>query len=599
MKLSDYIMEFIASQGVKHVFMLPGGGAMHLNDSVGRCKRLEFVAMQHEQAAAIAAEAYARATNTLGACLVTTGPGGTNTVTGVSAAWLDSTPVLFLSGQVKRSDLKGNRGLRQLGVQETDIVSIVSSITKYAVTIMDPASIRYHLEKAVCLARIGRPGPVWIDVPLDVQAAEIEPDRLAGFDSNEIEKPWEKVPLRDRVSQTIQLLNQAERPVILVGNGVRIAGGETQFHELAGKLNVPVLTTRLGVDLLPANHPLCFGMPGGIASRAANFTLQNSDFLLILGARLDMALIAYAPQRLARAAKKVMVNIDPAEIRKLGPTIDVAVEADAKRFLEEMLASQNAVERRDRAPWLDRCRQWQKRYPFVQREHRALRSGISLYAFSDMLAEELSEGDIVLPGSAGFVAEIFLTAFKCKAGQRVFHNKGTGSMGLSQPAAVGACLAAAGRRTIAIDGDGGFAMNIQELETIQRLKLPIKFFVINNAGYASIRASQTNYFGRLTAADTTSGLSLPDYVKVAKAYGIGAHRLSNPTALRRQLRKVLQLPGPAVCEVMVLPDEPRIPRVASVQRPDGSMVSRPLEDLFPFLEREEFRENMLIPAIEE
>ena len=599
MKLSDYVMEFVAAQGVKHVFMLPGGGAMHLNDSLGRSERLEFVAMQHEQAAAIAAEAYARVTNTLGACLVTTGPGGTNSVTGVAAAWLDSTPVLFLSGQVKRADLKGNRGLRQLGVQETDIVSIVSSITKYAVMVVDPATIRYHLEKAVYLARLGRPGPVWIDVPLDVQAAQIEPERLSGFDAAEVEKPWEKVPLDDLARQTIRLLNQSERPVILVGNGARLAGGETLFRQLAGELGVPVLTTRLGIDLLPASHPLCFGMPGGIASRAANFTLQNSDFLLALGTRLDMALIAYAPQRLARAAKKVMVNIDAAEIHKLGSIIDVAVEADAKRFLETMLAWRDEIQPRDRAPWLERCRQWRTRYPFVQPEQRAEGRGISLYAFSDLLAEELSEGDIVLPGSAGFVAEIFLTAFKCKAGQRVFHNKGTGSMGLSQPAAVGACLAAASRRTIAIDGDGGFAMNIQELETVARLNLPIKFFVINNGGYASIRSSQRNYFGRLTGADSTSGLSLPDYVKVAKAYGIQARRISRPTALRKALRSVLQQPGPAICEVMVLPDEPRIPRAASAQGPNGSMVSKPLEDLYPFLDRKEFRENMLVPALDE
>jgi acetolactate synthase-1/2/3 large subunit len=555
--------------------------------------------VQLEQAAAIAAEAYARVTNTLGACLVTTGPGGTNAVTGVAAAWLDSTPVLFLSGQVKRADLKGNRGLRQLGVQETDIVSIVSSITKYAVTIVDPASIRFHLEKAVCLARLGRPGPVWVDVPLDVQAAEIQPELLSGFNICENEKPWEKIALDRLAGQTMQLLNQSERPVILVGNGVRLAGGETLFRELADRLSVPVLTTRLGVDLLPADHSLCFGMPGGIASRAANFTLQNSDFLLVLGARLDMALIAYAPHRLARAAKKVMVNIDPAEIHKLGSIIDVAVEADARQFLTEMLLLQKTVQPRDRGLWLERCRQWQKRYPFVQAEQRADKRGISLYSFSEILAQELAPGDIVLPGSAGFTAEIFLTAFRCKVGQRVFHNKGTGSMGLSQPAALGACLAAAGRRTVAIDGDGGFAMNIQELETIRRLNLPIKFFVVNNAGYASIRSSQTNYFSRLTAADTTSGLSLPDYVKVAQAYGIASRRLTNPATLREELREVLETHGPLVCEVMVIPDEPRVPRVSSVQRQDGSMVSKPLEDLFPFLEREEFRENMLIPTLEE
>ena len=598
-KLSDYVMRFVADQGVKHVFMLPGGGAMHLNDSLGRCGGMEYVAVQHEQAAAIAAEAYARVTNNLGAAMVTTGPGGTNAVTGVAAAWLDSTPVLFLSGQVKRADLKGDRGLRQLGVQEVDIVSIVKSITKYAVTVLDPAAIRYHLEKAVALARLGRPGPVWVDIPLDVQAAMIEPDSLTGFDPAKVERPWEKTAVRELAAQTIRLLNQSDRPVILVGNGVHIAGAETLFRQCVDGLKIPVLTTRLGVDLLPASHPLCFGMPGGIASRAANFTLQNSDFLLVLGARLDMALIAYAPDRLARAARKIMVNIDLAEMRKLGPGIDLAIEADAKRFLQEILALQDEVEPHDRTAWLERCWQWKVCYPFVQPEQRAETRGISMYAFSEVLAEELAEGDVVLPGSSGFVAEIFLTAFKCKPGQRVFHNKGTGSMGLAQPAALGACLAAGRTRTICIDGDGGFAMNIQELETIRRLQLPIKFFIANNAGYASIRASQQSYFGRLTAADSTSGLSLPDFVKVAQAYGLPARRISSPANLRDELRSVLHQPGPMVCDIVVIPDEPRIPRVSSMQCPDGSMVSKPLEDLFPFLDREEFRRNMLIPIIED
>jgi acetolactate synthase-1/2/3 large subunit len=455
------------------------------------------------------------------------------------------------------------------------------------------------LEKAAYLARSGRPGPVWIDIPLDVQATKIELDQLSGFDPSEVDRPWEKTAVRDLAAQTIRLLNQAERPVILVGNGVRIAGAEALFQRLVDGLQVPVLTTRLGVDLLPASHPLCFGMPGGIASRASNFTLQNSDFLLILGARLDMALIAYAPERLARGARKVMVNIDPGEIRKLGATIDLAIEADAKRFLEEMLALQGDVQPRDRSPWLTRCRDWQTRYPFVQEAQRRETRGISMYAFSEILAEELAEGDVVLPGSSGFTAEIFLTAFKCKPGQRVFHNKGTGSMGLAQPAALGACLAAGRKRTICVDGEGGFAMNIQELETIRRLRLPIKFFVVNNGGYASIRSSQSSYFGRLTAADSTSGLSLPDFVKVAGAYGVGARRITSPASLREDVRAALQHEGPLVCEVVVLPDEPRVPRVSSMQRPDGSMVSKPLEDLYPFMERAEFRQNMLVPPVEE
>jgi len=598
-KLSDYVMRFVAKQGVRHVFMLPGGGAMHLNDSVGRCDGLQFVSVQHEQAGAIAAEAYARVTNNLGVAMVTSGPGGTNAVTGVAAAWLDSTPVLFISGQVKRADLRRDPQLRQLGVQEIDIVSIVKPITKYAVTILEPESVRFHLEQAVYLARSGRPGPVWIDIPLDVQAAKIDEDSLAGFAPPKPDASEHAASIRELAAKTIQMLNESTRPVILVGNGVRLAGAGELFQEVVDALGIPVLTTRLGVDLLPASHPLCFGMPGGIAARSANFTLQNSDFLLTLGTRLDMQMLAYAPHRFARAARKVMVNIDAAEIRKLGKLIDLGIQADAKTFLAELLSLRGQVQPRDRTAWMDRCVQWQARYPFVQAEQREQKSGISMYGFSDLLAELLDEGDVVLPGSSGFAAEIFLTAFKCKRGQRVFHNKGTGAMGLAQPSALGACLGSGGKRTICVDGDGGFVMNMQELETIRRLQLPIKFFVVNNNGYASIRASQSNYFKLLVGADETSGLSLPDVVKVAHAYGLPGRTVARPQELRETLKAVLGAPGPGICEVVVLPDEPRVPRVASVIRPDGSMASRPLEDLFPFLDRDELRENMLIPIIED
>lgn len=598
MKLSDYVMAFVAGQGVKHLFFLPGGGAMHLNDSLGRCPGLEPVSMLHEQAAAVAAEAYARVTNNLGVAMVTSGPGGTNAVTGVAAAWLDSTPCLFISGQVKRPDLRHSPQLRQLGVQEIDIVSIVKPITKYAVTILDPDSIRFHLEQAVYLARSGRPGPVWIDIPLDVQAATIEENQLVRFDQPASEG-LAPAAIRDLATRTLELLNQAERPVILAGNGIRLAGGQAQFEQLVNLLGVPVLTTRLGVDLLPASHPLCFGMPGGIASRAANFTLQNSDFLLTIGARLDMQMLAYAPERFARAARKVMVNIDEEEIRKLGTVIDLGIAADASAFLGEMLSQRDALKPRDRTSWMERCRHWRTRYPFVQPEQRRQGPGISMYAFSDYLTDLLSEGDVVLPGSSGFAAEIFLTAFKSKKGQRIFHNKGTGAMGFGQPAAIGACLGSGGKRTICVDGDGGFAMNIQELETVKRMRLPIKFFVINNRGYASIRSSQTNYFNRLVGADETSGLSLPDWGKVSNAFGITCRSVSIADDLPKAVQETLFFPGPAICEVVVIPDEPREPRVSSAIGTDGSMVSRPLEDLFPFLEREEFLQNMLIPDHED
>lgn len=599
MKLSDYVIRFIADQGVKHVFMVPGGGAMHLNDSLGHSADVEFVCNLHEQASAIAAEAYARIANNLGVALVTTGPGGTNSITGVAAAWLDSTPSLFISGQVKRADLMRDLGVRQLGVQEIDIVSIVKPITKYAVTIMDPETIRYHLEKAIYFARSGRPGPVWIDIPLDVQAAMIDAEQLEGFHGEDVKSVVDPDRLEKQVAQVIVLLNEAERPVILAGNGIRLAGAQQDFWQLIGLLGIPVLTTRLGLDLLPEAHALYIGMPGSIASRGANFALQNCDWLLVLGARLDMALTAYAHDRFARAAKKIMVNVDLAEIRKMKTPVDVPVCADARLFIQELTRQAGMIKPKDRSAWMARCREWKVRYPFVLPEHRAERRGISVYAFSEILSDELTGEDVVLPGNAGFASEIFLTALRVKAGQRVFHNKGTGAMGFCQPAAIGACLGSGRRRTVCVDGDGGFQLNIQELETVKRLKLPIKFFVINNQGYASIRSSQQSYFGRLTGADASSGLTLPDVANVAAAYGLATARLSDAAELRPQVREVLGLPGPVVCDVIVIPDEPRVPRVSSVQRPDGSMVSKPLEDMWPFLDREEFLANMIIPPLDE
>ncbi|OPY91253.1 MAG: Acetolactate synthase large subunit [Syntrophus sp. PtaU1.Bin208] len=599
MKLSDYVVQFIADQGVRHVFLLPGGGVMHVNNSIGLLREIEYVCMLHEQSAAIAAEAYARVTNHLGVAVVTTGPGGTNTLTGVVGAWQDSTPCLFISGQVKRADIKGEAGVRQLGVQEIDIVSIVRSVTKYAVTVMDPLRIRYHLEKAVYLAKSGRPGPVWIDIPLDVQASTIDPEELQGFADKESEHFSNQLEIEHQVSQVIDLLNNAERPVILAGNGISLSGAQADFLKMVNLLGTPVLTTRLGVDLLPAAHDFCFGMPGSIASRASNFILQNSDCLLILGARLDMALIAYAPENLARAAKKVMVNIDPAEIHKVGSIIDIPIPADAGLFIRELCGQSKRIQPRNRSDWDKRCRNWRDRYPFVLPEHHESKTGISVYAFSDVISEELSGEHLVLPGNAGNSSELFLTAFKAKAGQRVFHNKGTGAMGFCQPAAIGACLAGGKRPTVCIDGDGGFQLNIQELETVRRLELPIKFFVMNNQGYASIRSSQMGYFGRLTGADSQSGMTLPDIGKISAAYGLKTASISSPRNLREQIRRILDQEGPVVCDVAVIPDEIRAPRVSSFQKPDGSMASRPLEDMWPFLDREEFLANMIVPPLNE
>lgn len=600
MKLSDYVMEFIAAQGVKHVFMLSGGGAMHLDDSLGQCDALMYVCCLHEQACAIAAEAYAKQTGNLGVTLVTTGPGGTNAVTGVAGAWLDSTPMLVLSGQVKRADLKGDTGVRQLGVQEVDIVSIVKPITKIAVTITEPESIRYHLERAVAIARHGRPGPVWIDIPLDVQAATIEPDHLPGFDARELPAVGQPADLPESVAHVVGLLQKSTRPVLLVGNGVRLAGGYELLQQVLDTLSVPVLVaTSLGIDLVAEDHPQFFGRPGPIAPRYANFTLQNSDLLITVGARLDMAMTGYSHERFARAAKKVQVDIDAAELAKMRTPIDLAIQADASVFLAELLRQLRGSAIPEFPEWVDRCRQWKSRYPVVLDEFRQRRNLVSLYHFTDVLCDQLASDEVVVACSSGNAVELFHLVYKAKAGQRVIHTRGLGAMGFGLPAAVGACLAAGGRRTICLEGDGGLQLNIQELETLRRLGLPVKLFVINNQGYASIRLSQSGYFTRLCGADATSGVTLPSLDKVASAYELPYTALKSHDGLSNAIKAILSRPEPEICEVFVPPEEPRMPRMASYQRSDGSMASKPLEDLWPFLDRDEFRTQMLIPLIDD
>ena len=604
-KLSDYVIRFIADQGVKHVFLVTGGGAMHLNESLSRCPAIEPVCNSHEQASAIAAENYGKATNDLGVAVVTTGPGGTNAVTGVAGAWLDSTPCLFISGQVKRPDrmfdAAGNPlGMRQLGVQEVDVVSIVKPVTKYAVTVLDPQTIRYHLEKAVYLARSGRPGPVWVDIPLDVQASPIEFETLPGFDPVERAAPTENAFLDRQIDELIQALNRAERPLLFAGNGIRLARAEREFAELTRLLKIPVVATWCAADLIASDDPLYVGRPGTLASRGANFALQNCDFLLTIGVRLDFAITGYAPEKLAREAHKVMVDVDPAELQKLKPYIQTPICADAGMFLRALLARGDELEPKDRNAWDRRCADWKTRYPVVTAEHRKPEGRVSVYHLAEVIGCETKPTDLMVSGSSGSGIELFLLACPTRTGQRIFHTAGLGAMGFGLPASIAVCLAGGGKRTVCVDGDGGFQFNIQELETVARLNLPIKFFVLNNEGYASIRASQANYFGQASiGCDDRTGLTIPDISSVAAAYGLKTAVIQEQSDLRNAVRQVLDTPGPVVCDVRVIPDEIRAPRLSSMQRPDGSFVSKPLEDLWPFLDREEFRENMIIRPLEE
>lgn len=593
-RVADYIMARLARLGVGQVYFLPGGGAMHLNDALGRHPDLEPILCLHEQAAGIAAEAAGKLTGGPSACMTTCGPGATNAVTAVLGAWLDSTPVFFISGQVKSADLKAGTGLRMLGVQEADIVSIVEPITKAAVTLTDPEAVAEVFDQLECAALSGRRGPVWLDVPLDVQAAQVEPEKLRRA------KPAAatvEVDLAAPVMRTLELLRSAKRPGIIAGSGIRMAGAVESFQHLIERAGVPVMPTWLAMDLIEDEHPLYGGRPGSIAPRWANFALQNCDLLLVLGSRLDMALTAYNHANFAPHAKKVVVDIDPAEIAKLQMPIEVPVVSDVKPFIESLAAAIAAEPLPDFSAWRSRIADWRERYPLLQPEHADDSLGVSMYYFTDRLSDLLKEGDVIAPGSSGFASELFLLNLRLKKNQRCFHNRGTGSMGFGIPSAIGACLASGRKQTICVDGDGGVQLNIQELATLAAQMLPVKCFVINNQGYASIRASQNMHFKLLVGADASSGLELPDLARLTSAYGIGYTRIDSHQDLDERLKDVLALDGPVVCEVLVQVEEPRVPRVMTRIDESGKPVTGALEDLYPFLPREELIEQLSVQGM--
>ncbi len=596
-KLSDYVMQYLSEIGIKNVFMLSGGGCMHLVESLGSNPNLHYVCNLHEQAAAIGAEAYSQYTNNIGAALVTTGPGGTNAITGVTSAWIDSIPIIIISGQVKTMDLIKNEGARQKGYQEIDIVSLVKPITKYAITVMKPETIKYHLQKAFYLAKHGRPGPVWIDIPLDVQGAMLNESTLKGF----VPPQEKKIKIiSKKMKKVISLINQAERPVILAGNGIRLANAKDKFLELIKILNVPVLTTWKAIDFLPEDHPLYFGRPGIIGQRAANFVQQNSDLIITIGARLDYGQVAFNYENFARAAKKVVVDIDASEIHKVDTKIDVKITVDAKVFIEHLLGQSKKIHKHDTSKWINYCKNLKKKYPLVHSEYKSKSKFVNTYVLVDTLSSLSTKDDIIVPGSSGSCSEVTLQVFRVKEGQRIFNSPGLGSMGFGLPSSIGACIASDKKRTICLIGDGGLQHNIQELELLKRYNLPIKLFILNNNGYGSVRTMQTSHFkGHLVACDPSSGLTLPDTIKVAQSYGLKAERLESHLEIEKKIKDILDYNGPVVCDVIIDPEIYIAPRVATVVKPDGKIISKPMEDLWPYLDKEEFKANMIIKPLEE
>ena len=598
MQVAKYVASTLADSGVRHVFMLTGGGAMFLNDAFGYEPRIQCIFNHHEQACAMAAEAYARITGMPGVINVTSGPGGINALNGVFGAWTDSIPMLVVSGQVKRETLMATYkipGLRQLGDQEADTINIVKGITKYAVLVDDPSAIRYHMEKAWHLVTSGRPGPCWLDIPIDVQTSRILPEDLKKYDPVEDDPAYER-NLPEICRNVLGKLSNAQRPVILAGKGIRLANALEEFDQLIRALNIPVVPGWTSIDIIASDDPLFCGRPGDLGTRAGNFTVQNADVLLVLGNRLSLRQVSYNWGSFARFAYKIQVDVDKAEFKK--PTVkpDLAIYSDLKPFLQELLRQMQLGDFKfaKHSGWLAWCKERVARYPTVLPHHRVPKNGrINPYHFIDRLFAHLEEDDVVVCGD-GTANVVTFQAAHIKKGQRILANSGDASMGYDLPAAVGAAVARNGKRVICLAGDGSLQLNIQELQTLFHYQLPIKVFVLSNDGYLSIRLSQQNMLKRLTGESPRSGVSFPDTVKIAEAYGISAIRIGYDR-LEEGIRDVLEKPGAVLCDVLLDPDQPFEPRISSRQLPNGRIVSTNLEDMSPFLDEEELAQNMLIP----
>jgi acetolactate synthase-1/2/3 large subunit len=591
-KVTDYLAQSLVRHGIRQVFMISGGGAMHLNDSLGHQPGLDYTCCHHEQACAIAAEGYFRAGGRMAAVNVTTGPGGTNALTGVLGQWTDSIPALYLSGQVKQATTLAaapGLALRQLGDQECDIIAMVRPITKFAVTVTRPEDIRRLLEQALHLARSGRQGPVWLDLPMDVQGALVDPETLEPFQP----EPPPVPELTESLDQLQAALARAERPVLIAGHGIRLAGAQARLLEVAGQLGWPILTTFNGFDLVPSDHPQFIGRPGSLGSRAGNFALQSADLLLALGTRNNIRQVSYNWPSFGQRAFKVVVDIDPAELAK--PTLhpDLAIEADAGAFLAALADRLRSTPAPTRRGWLAWCQARRDRYPVVPFDHPRGAAALDPYVFMDALGRELPEGAVLVAGN-GTACVAQFQAGRVKPGQRQFWNSGCAAMGYDLPAAIGAALARPREPVICLAGDGSLQMNLQELQTVVQHQLPIKLFLLDNQGYQSIRQTQDAYFGgRYVACSADSGVSFPDPLRLARAYGIPCNRIDGSADLAAGLQAALAAPGPWLCQVRLDPDCIFKPKLSSVKLPDGRMISKPLEDMYPFLSSEEMAGNRL------
>jgi acetolactate synthase-1/2/3 large subunit len=594
MRVADYVIEFFENQGVEHIFTVSGGGSIFLCDALAVAKKMKYVACHHEQAASMATEAYARVRQDLGVTIVTAGPGGTNTVTGVAGSWLDHVPHVTVSGQVFLAQTINNHpGLRTLGVQEINIVDVVRPITKYAVMVEDAQEIKYHLEKAVYLATHGRPGPTWIDLPANIQNANIDVATLKSYDPKEDEDHLDP-DLVAKVGQIVELLHSATRPLVHVGQGVRIAGAEKEFFELIENLRLPFVTARNANDIAPSDHDFFAGRPGTFAQRGANFAVQTADVYLAIGTRLSLAQTGYDADNYARNAKVIMVDIDQAELDKDTVKLHLKIRSDAKLFLEELnrQLSQTELDNHRWDQWITQCQQWRQKYPVVLPEYRDQVGSVNSYHFIDTLSDVLESDDVVVT-DMGFAFQNTHQALRIKKGQRVFTNCGLAAMGWGLPAAVGACFGNGKKRTVCIAGEGGFMMTVHEMATIMHHRLPVKVFIFNNGGYLTIKQTQELGFdGRIMGVNEDSGLSFPNFMKLAEAHNFKGVRLTSHQGLKEAVQEIMDHDGPVLCEIMMDPDQMQAPKSINRRNADGTMKQTPIEDSFPFLDPDELAANL-------
>lgn len=591
-KVSDFIFQHLVEKhNIKHCFLVTGGGAMHLNDSIGHTKGLTYICNHHEQASAIAAEGYYRTCGQLCVTNVTTGPGGTNAITGVLGQYLDSIPGLYISGQIKTSTYKNTYpylNLRQLGDQETDIVSIVKPITKYAVTVTNPLDIKYELDKAIAIALDGRPGPVWLDIPLDVQGAMVDETLFKEFDSSELIDPIKHSLVDEQINQLIDRIKVANSPVLYVGNGIRLAKREKELIVLAEKLQIPVVTAISGSDLIWHDHPLCYGKPGICGDRIGNIMVQNSDLLIILGTRLSIRQVSYAYDLLAPKAYKVMVDVDLAEMQKPTLNIDMPIHVNLSEFIDKMML---AIKGEVNLPKFDNWRAWgreiESKIPTLFEDNPDVEGYTNSYKFADELFKQLSDGDVVVTGN-GTAYTCTYQAMQVNKGVRVFANQGCAAMGYDLPAAIGAVTSNNNGKTILVTGDGSLQMNIQELQTLVTYKMPLKIFVLENEGYLAIKTTQKSFFkGEFTGSNPQSGVICPSLEKIAGAYGIPYVSVSeNGQKLVDTISQVLNSDGAMICEVHMHPEQTLFPKSASFMDKNGKMSSAPLEKMAPFMDDE-------------